>query len=139
MTVNMLKDQLQSLFHTTRRRAVQVGSAARAGAAKAGHTTESALAYTRLRVHAMELKGQVKDRLRNIGELVYATHTGTPADSEEMQHLLQEVDALKAAIARDEAKMAQLKGIRLCPDCGSPVSEGHAFCQECGRSLEGSI
>ena len=137
MKVNELKKQVASLFHTTRRRAAEVGSAARAGAVKAGHTTESALAYTRLRVHAMELKGQVKDRLRNIGELVYATHTGTPADSEEMQHLLREVDALKAAIARAEAEMARLKGVRLCPGCGSPVSEGHAFCQECGRALGG--
>ena len=135
MTVKTLQNRLRRLCHAAGETADQVGAAARVGAIKVGQTAENAMMYTRLRVHVVDLRNQVRDRLRAIGELVYATHTGNPSDSEEMQRLLREIDGLKRAIAEDEQTMANLRGIRLCPSCGTANPSEHTYCDQCGQPL----
>ena len=137
MTANDLWTKVERWLQVTQETADQVGGAAWSGAVKAGRTAENAVMYTRLRLHTAELSGQVRDRLQAVGELVYATHTGNPSDSGELQRLLGEIDALRRAIRENERTMASLRGVLVCPACGAVSPADHAYCEQCGQALQG--
>ena len=95
---------------------------------KAGETLSAA--KQRLRIAALE--GEIEGTLAEIGELLYATHTGTPTDSEVLQEKLRKIDALKTEIA-------VLKGGPdrpvACAVCGTQSRPGDVFCRFCGGKL----
>jgi len=135
MDANRLRTQLEQLLQLTCEKAAQVGEAAVTGAAKAGQTAEDAVTYTQLRLHNRELEAQVAQRLQQVGEVVYATHSGKPRDSAELEQLLREVDGLRRVIAENEAAMALLRGGRRCAACGAVGGAEDRFCQQCGREF----
>ena len=50
----------------------------------------------KLNIRIVERKNCVKTKLQELGELLYATHTGTPTESEVLFAKMEEIDALKA-------------------------------------------
>ena len=73
--------------------------------------------------------------LREVGEMLYATHTGTPTDSEILQAKLEEIDGLKAQIAALEAQIGRERAAHTCATCGAVIHDGDTFCRECGGKL----
>ena len=71
-------EQWSDLCRGTRKVAQDLGQAAWTGAWRAGQAAGSAVRCARLRLRALELQGALRGQMRRIGELVYATHTGTP-------------------------------------------------------------
>ena len=67
--------------------------------------------------------------------MIYATHTGTPTESEVLLAKLQEIDGLRQQIDRLEREIARLQGGAVCPFCGAAARSGDAFCRECGQKL----
>ena len=79
-----------------------------------------------------DLRAGVNVGLRELGELLYATHTGTPTDSDRLLEKMQEIDGLKARLRELEGEpVIHL----LCPCCGSEVREGDVYCRDCGEKL----
>ena len=79
-----------------------------------------------------DLHAEVNTCLRELGELLYATHTGTPTDSDRLLEKMQEIDGLKARLRELEGEpVIHL----LCPCCGSEVREGDVYCRDCGEKL----
>lgn len=113
------------------RQADQTRSALSAIRTKASDT----LAYAKLHHTVAELEDEIALQLRAIGELVYATHRGTPSDSGEMQKILEYVDDLHDEIDGHKEQMKLLLHIVPCPICGEDVTEGDVYCQNCGQPL----
>ena len=87
-------------------------------------------------LHAIsELEKESSLQMRAIGELVYATHRGTPSDSEEMQQILEYLDDLNDEIEGHVQQLNQLEGIIPCPICGENTHKTDTFCQNCGQPL----
>ena len=79
-----------------------------------------------------DLHAEVNTCLRELGELLYATHTGTPTDSDRLLEKMQEIDGLKARLRELEGEpVIHL----LCPCCGSEGREGDVYCRDCGEKL----
>ena len=93
------------------------------------------LSVAKLRVRIVSLEADVKDRLSQVGELLYATHTGAPTESEVLLEKLQEIDGLKAEIAQLQSEIRKEESAHTCPTCGAFVKEGDAFCGACGGQL----
>ena len=91
------------------------------------------LANGKERIRIVELESQVNAALKELGKMLYATHTGAPSDSEIMLAKLQEIDALKAEIAALEEKLGRKPESRTCETCGAAVREDAVFCEECGE------
>ena len=93
------------------------------------------LCVAKLKIRIAETQAEINTALQELGELLYATHTGNPTDSEILLQKLQEVDALKAQIAGLEAQIRREEAAHTCPVCAAPVREGDAYCRECGSKL----
>lgn len=125
------QDQFDSLLETLRNGAYLAGTVALEAAGAVCGQAEKLAEAVKLRYQAARVEGEMDGKLMEAGEMVYATHTGTPTESEELLAKLQEIDGLKAQLAELNAAM----GRRICAACGAEVRTGDVFCRECGEKL----
>lgn len=128
-----MSNKFNEMLSVVQRTAIQVSDMAVDtvyGAGKmAGHLADAA----KLRLKIVDRKAEVNTLLREIGEILYATHIGEPSDSEIMLAKLQEIDALKAEIAELEEKLGRKEKPCTCETCGAVVQKDAAYCEECGE------
>ena len=130
-----MNERLQELLDAVQRTASQVGGSAADAAYGVGRRAGELLSVAKLNIRIMDLKGAVNTALREVGEMIYATHTGTLTESEVLLAKLQEIDALRAKIDQLEREIARLQGGGICPHGGAAAQSGDAFCRECGGKL----
>lgn len=135
MAIHFNRDMWDRLLHRTKETAAGAAEAARTGAAIVGQKAEETLACAKLRASIRELKGEIDNQLRSAGELVYATHKGTPSDSDELQAILERLDALNRDLKDAERELKILKGALFCDVCGAENAATNVYCQECGQPL----
>ena len=93
------------------------------------------LALAKLRRTVADLEDEIMLQMCTIGELIYATHRGTPSDSAHLQKILEYVDDLEDEIEGHEQQIKLLLGIVPCPVCGEDIAQGDVYCQKCGQPL----
>ena len=120
---------------SARKNAARAGETASAVAYMAGKQTESMLNTAKLNVKILEKRGAVRDAFQELGEILYATHTGTPSDSDVLLEKLQAIDGMMAEIAQMEIAAGKAEQVRACPDCGAEAEAGDTFCRKCGAKL----
>ena len=130
-----MNEKLYELLEKVRSTAVQASDVAADAAYGVGKKANELLSVAKLNVKIAGLKADVNTALREAGELLYATHTGNPTDSEVLLAKLQEIDALKAQIAELEEQIGKEAAPETCPTCGAEKKEGASFCGECGGAL----
>ena len=128
-----MNQKLSELMAMVQRTAIQVSDIAVDTVYGAGKKAGAVVDAAKVRLQILDRKAEVNTVLREIGEILYATHTGEPSDSEIMLAKLQEIDALKAEIAGLEEKLGVKSVPAVCETCGAEVREGAAFCEECGE------
>ena len=135
MAIRFNKEIWNKLLHRTKVTAAGAAEAARTGAAIVGQKAEETLACAKLRASIRELKGEIDSQLRSAGELVYATHKGSPSDSDALQAILERVDALYRDLDDAQRELKILKGMVFCDACGAENAATNVYCQECGQPL----
>ena len=130
-----MNEKLYELLDTVQRTAVQAGNVASDAAYGVSKKANELLAVAKLNIKIMELKGSVKTQMQELGELLYATHTGNPTDSDVLLEKLQGIDALYAQIAEYEEQIGKEAAVPTCSTCGAATREGAVFCGECGEKL----
>lgn len=131
-----MNEKVQELLENVQRTACQVSDVAVDAAYGVGKKAGELLSVAKLNIRLVDLRAEVNLQLREVGEMVYATHTGNPTESETLLAKLQEIDGLKAQIAAVEAEIGrQHTAAGECPVCGTEPREGDQFCRECGEKL----
>lgn len=131
-----MNEKVQELLENVQRTASCVSDVAVDAAYGVGKKAGELLSVAKLNIRLVDLRSEVNLQLREVGEMVYATHTGTPTESETLLAKLQEIDGLKAQIAAVEAEIGrQHTAAGECPVCGTEPREGDQFCRECGEKL----
>lgn len=128
-----MNQKLCELLSSVQSTAVQVSDAAVDAVYGAGKRAGELVDAARIQLRVVDRRAEVNTLLREVGEILYATHTGEPSDSEILLAKLQEIDALKAEIAGLEEKLGRKPKPCTCETCGAVVHEGAAFCGECGE------
>ena len=88
---------------------------AKKAAAGLERRAEEAVNRVQLRRTIRDLEEEIGLQLREVGELVYATHRGTPSDSEDIQEILEYVDSLREELEAHQRELRTLAGVRFCP------------------------
>lgn len=131
-----MNEKVQELLENIQRTASCVSDVAVDAAYGVGKKAGELLSVAKLNIRLVDLRSEVNLQLREVGEMVYATHTGNPTESETLLAKLQEIDGLKAQIAAVEAEIGrQHTAAGECPVCGTEPREGDQFCRECGEKL----
>ncbi len=134
-----MNEKLCALLDAVRRTAVQVNKTADDAAYCVAERASRMLSQAKRNVRTAELDREVDRRLRELGQMLYNTHTGDPTDSEALLEKLREVDGLKAQIDALKAQPAREdrggSASPACPACGGAVRPGDRYCRECGRTL----
>ena len=120
-------------FFPVRQNAVRDRASAR------GVNSSDLSAYAELRRTVDDLQEEISLQMRALGELVYATHCGTPSDSDELQKILEYIDDLRDEIKGHEEQMTLLRGTRRCPGCNHEIADAESFCENCGHPIENHI
>ena len=116
-------------YHTCGSKA---GAVARSAADAIGLGAKKLTDAARKQLEISDLRAGMNCCLRELGELLYATHTGTPTDSDLLLVKMREIDELKARLTALEGEpVIHL----LCPVCGHEVREEDLFCRDCGAKL----
>ena len=130
-----MDEKLQNILDCVRNTAAVITDTAADVAYGAGTAARDLLSVGKLNARLAERKASVHTELRHVGEMIYATHTGSPTDSDILLAKLQEIDALHAEITCLEREIAVAKGLPVCGACGNVGVKGDLFCRECGRQL----
>ena len=132
-----MNEKLQELLSSIQYAAGQVSDTAADAAYGVTRQAEVLLSTAKLNILAADVKAQIQSQLRTVGEIIYATHTGTPTDSDVLLAKLQEIDELNARLAELNALLGRRPEAEAprCAGCGAPVREGDQFCRECGAKL----
>ena len=128
-----MNQKLSELLASVQSTAVQVSDVAVDAVYGAGKKAGELVDAARVQLRIVDRKAEVNLVLRELGEILYATHVGEPSDSEIMLAKLQEIDALKAEIAKLENRLGRKSTPAICETCGAEVQENAAFCGECGE------
>lgn len=91
---------------------------------------------TRRSLKLMDLNNEVELAMRDIGRMVYLTHTGTETDEAALQSRLEDIDAKYARIAELKAEQAAARSTAVCPVCGKTVDKNDIYCRVCGEKLQ---
>lgn len=116
-----MNERLQELLDAVQRTASQVGGSAADAAYGMGKRAGELLSVAKLNIRIMDLKGAVSTALREVGEMIYATHTGTLTESEVLLAKLQEIDGLRQQIDPAGAgRSLGCRAARCAPSAGRP-------------------
>lgn len=130
------QEKLYDLLDALRTGAEAAGTLALGTLGLACQGAEKAAEAVKLRYRAARVEGEMDEKLMEAGEMVYATHTGNPTESEELLEKLQEIDMLKAQLAELNETLGRTPESASCPGCGGAVEEGDRFCRSCGEKLD---
>ena len=132
------QDKFYDLLGTLTEGARYAGTLALGTLGLACEEAEKLAAAARLRYEAARVEGEVDGKLMEAGEMVYATHSGNPTESEELLEKLREIDDLKARLAELNEALGRTEEEeeRVCPVCGAAVKAEDKFCRTCGSELD---
>ena len=138
-----MNEQLWKLVDSVQKAMGQAGETASDAAYGVSKKAGELLSVAKCNVRIADLKASVLTALREVGEMMYATHTGNPTPSETLLAKLEEIDKLHAEIRALEDQIAVLRKQEPavptapihCPVCGAVQREGDIFCRECGTKF----
>ena len=130
-----MDEKLQSILDSVRITAAVVGDAVTDAAYDIGAGTAGLLSAGKMSVRLAGVEASVLTELRRVGEMVYATHTGTPTDTRTLLAKLREIDELKAEASLLRQEIARARGVPVCSSCGRIGEKGDRWCRDCGRAL----
>ncbi len=90
---------------------------------------------TRRSLKLLNLNNEIEILMREIGRIVYLTHTGTETEESALQEKLERIDAKYAEIAGLKAEQEAQRTKVVCPVCGKECDKTDLYCRVCGEKL----
>ena len=136
MNIKIDMQPLQNLAETAKGAVLSAVSLARTGSARVTEKVSGVKDAVQLRRAIADLQEEIDLQMQAVGEMVYATHRGTPSDSQVMAQILEYVDSLYEDQETYRRQLKALQGARFCPNCGAENEKDSAFCAQCGHPLQ---
>lgn len=110
----------------------KVGEAAQAAAKKSNEIVET----TKLNSNINSEEDKIQKLYVQLGKAVYERFTQTGTAEDYAQEACQAITAHQENIAALREKIAEIKGIKSCINCGAEMERSQVFCSKCGTKNE---
>lgn len=130
-----MDEHVKELLDRVRDTAATVGEAAETTARCAGKYAGQMVDIAKLNMKIFDLKTDIGELLRNIGQVVYDAHLGRESDQNAVESMLKSLDEKHAGVEELKGRIAVLRNARECPGCGATCGRGDKFCKTCGKEL----
>ena len=127
--------KVSEIFEKVKLTAQAVVSGAGKVANTAGKKAGDVVNNTKRSFKIFDLNNEIELLYREIGRLVYATHTGCEIQNDEIDTILAQIDEKNELINQMKEQNAELKQTVECPVCGQTCSKQDTFCRFCGEKL----
>lgn len=91
---------------------------------------------TKQNLKVFDLNNEVELLMREIGRMVYLTHTGVETDEQELEAKLAQIDEKYAQIDEIRGLLEEQKTTCVCPVCGKTCDKTDLYCRVCGEKLQ---
>ncbi|MBR5536934.1 MAG: zinc ribbon domain-containing protein [Clostridia bacterium] len=91
---------------------------------------------TKRSFQVFDLNNEVELLMREIGRMIYLTHTGAETDEAALEEKLAQIDEKYAQIAELKAAQEAEKTTTVCPVCGKACDKNDLYCRICGEKLQ---
>ena len=91
--------------------------------------------YTKLSIAASGIKNDIDELYKQIGMVFYNHADDEEFSGEEISALCDAITLKKEELAEISEKIAQLKNVSVCSECGASVNNESTFCAKCGAKL----
>lgn len=130
-----MDERVKELLDRVRDTAATVSEAAETTARYAGKYASQMVDVAKLNMKIFDLKTDIGELLRGIGQVVYDAHLGRESDQNAVESTLKSLDEKYASIEELKVRIAVLRNARECPGCGAVCGRGDKFCKACGKEL----
>ena len=110
----------------------KVGEAAQAAAKKSSEIVE----VTKLNASVNQEEDKIQKTYTQIGKMIYENYEQTGEASDLVKEACEQIAAYKANIKVLKEKIAEVKGIKSCINCGAEMERSTLFCSKCGTKNE---
>ncbi len=130
-----MKEKINTFFKKVKASATVAGEYAGKKATEIGEKTSDAFNISKLNLKLFDLNTDMDVLYKEIGKLVYMSHSGEDAAAEELQEKINEADGKMQEIAEIKEQIAALSSSKKCGVCGCECDSSAAFCSKCGASF----
>ncbi len=123
------------LINKVKASATVAGEYASKKAAEIGEKTSDAFNTGKLNVKLFDLNTDMDVIYKEIGKIIYASHSGEDTEAETLEAKLSQADEKMAEINEIKEQIAKLSASKKCPSCGKECESDAAFCSKCGASF----
>ena len=90
------------------------------------------LEVTKLNISIGDNEARVKKLLNDIGKIIYDAYKDGEVLSEEITDICIKIDESYDNIKKTKQKIAELRKIKICPDCKKENETDASYCSQCG-------
>lgn len=130
-----MDERVKELFDKVKETAVIVGNTAGKTLNYAGKRTGDMVEATKLNMRIFDLNTEISLLYKELGRLLYETHTGGEPDPQELEDKLASIDGKNEEIASCKERIGLLKLSKTCPVCQELCGKQDRFCKCCGAEL----
>lgn len=87
------------------------------------------------KITAAELRGEINDKLRELGALTYKIKTQNIEAEEKVKALVEEIAGLKESLDIIYNNIANSKNMKKCPACNEDIPKNSVYCNICGEKI----
>lgn len=100
---------------------------------KVAKKTDEFISVQKVKNRMNTLENQKKATYRTIGQMIFEEYEKGNPLSEELAKLCEKIKKLQKEIDSCGSEIADIKGVKVCDSCGSPIPEEADYCMKCGN------
>lgn len=126
---------INELFEKVKKGAKEAGGFAARTATHAGKKAGEMFNTSKHQLTIFDLKNDISDLYKEIGELIYKTHRNGDETAEAIEEKLAIIDEKAERIEELRELIDEIKETKTCGSCGAKSEKSADFCKKCGSKL----
>ena len=111
-------------------------NAAKDIAQTAGKKAEQLIEISKVKIQITQINGSIAKTYEKLGSGVYNMKKADYMDESLITSLVSQIDDLIAEREAAKAKLAELKEMVICPECGARNPKNVPYCSYCGNKIK---